>query len=520
MPSAADLIFAAMLSLLIFTPLSVRLLGDAGIGWHIRTGQQILSTHAVPRVDPFSAIMRGRPWFAWEWFYDVAVGWLEWFAGLNGVVLLTAVLGAVVSAGTFRLQLRRGTNVVIALALTLLAASASMIHFLARPHVVSWLLTLVWFWILDATEAEGSHGTGKKMSQRWLWLLPVLMLLWVNVHGGFLVGFVLLGIYLVGSVCTWARTNDDQFESQLRRIGMEARIRILAMVSVVAATATLVNPYGWRLHVHIYQYLSNPFLMNHIEEFLSPNFHGVAEKCFAALLLIAMTALTARGRELRASELLVVLFAAYSGLYASRNLPVASLLLAVIIGPPVSRMIEGVAENASAWAGLRRLCAKMAGFSARMARVELGLRGHVWAVMAVVFGCVIALHGGRLGSKTVMHAHFGEKRFPVEAVQFIANSNDGRPVLVPDYWGGYVIYRLYPRVRSVIDDRHDFYGEALLKSYLKCVKGEPEWEEFLKEYQVQRVLVLKGSTLDNLLREKNDEWKVEYEDQQAVLLDR
>ena len=77
MPSVADLIFIALLCALTFTNLSTRLLGDAGIGWHIRTGQQILTTHAIPRVDPFSSTMGDKPWIAWEWLYDVIVGSLE-----------------------------------------------------------------------------------------------------------------------------------------------------------------------------------------------------------------------------------------------------------------------------------------------------------------------------------------------------------------------------------------------------------------------------------------------------------
>jgi hypothetical protein len=85
------LIFVALLALLVFTTLSVRLLGDAGIGWHIRTGQLILATHAVPRFDPFSSTTAPQAWFAWEWLYDVVVGWLESAVGLNGVVLFTAL---------------------------------------------------------------------------------------------------------------------------------------------------------------------------------------------------------------------------------------------------------------------------------------------------------------------------------------------------------------------------------------------------------------------------------------------
>ena len=76
-PSVGDLIFIVLLAVLTLTPLSVRLLGDAGIGWHIRAGQEILATHAIPRVDSFSSSMSGKPWFAWEWLYDLVVGELE-----------------------------------------------------------------------------------------------------------------------------------------------------------------------------------------------------------------------------------------------------------------------------------------------------------------------------------------------------------------------------------------------------------------------------------------------------------
>src|SRR5258706_15221746 len=96
MPSVGDVIFIALLGLLVFTPLSVRLLGDAGIGWHIRTGQEILATHTAPHVDPFSSTMAGKPWFAWEWLYDVVVGQLEAQLSLKGVGWFTAIVVAAV----------------------------------------------------------------------------------------------------------------------------------------------------------------------------------------------------------------------------------------------------------------------------------------------------------------------------------------------------------------------------------------------------------------------------------------
>src|SRR5258708_8585659 len=96
LPSVVDIFFVALLSVLVFTSVSVRLLGDAGIGWHIRTGQQIVTTHAIPRVDPFSSTMHGKPWFAWEWMYDVLVGQLERTAGVHCVWWVPAFLFSLV----------------------------------------------------------------------------------------------------------------------------------------------------------------------------------------------------------------------------------------------------------------------------------------------------------------------------------------------------------------------------------------------------------------------------------------
>jgi hypothetical protein len=520
-PSVGDLIFAALLGLLAYTTLSVRLLGDAGIGWHIRTGQIILATHAIPRVDPFSATMSGRVWFAWEWLYDALVGWLDRAAGLNGVVLFTALVIAAVFAWTFRLLLRRGTNILLALLLVLLAASAAMIHFLARPHVVSWLFTVAWFWILDSSETgcasdSKSFATSESNRRRgWmLWLLPPLMLVWVNVHGGFVVGFALLAIYWCSAAWQWLRPSGDRFDDILRKIRAGQLLRVLTLTGILSGLATLVNPYGFQLHVHIYRYLTNRFLIDHINEFQSPNFHYVAQKCFAGLLLLTLVALAAKKREagrVRVSQALIILFAVYSGLYASRNIPVSSLLLILVIAPWLSEAMDRFS--------FRRMGER--GFSSpqslqRMEAVEFSLRGHLWPIAMVLLTCWIAAHGGKLGAKPLMDAHFDATRFPAAAVDYLAKEDVQGPLVSPDDWGGYLIYRLYPRVRMVIDDRHDFYGEQFLKSYLKMVNAEPGWQDFLQQSRAHCVVVPKDSALANLLEETAG-WKAIYSDEVATV---
>jgi hypothetical protein len=494
MPSVADLIFLALLGTLTLTALSTRLLGDAGIGWHIRTGQQILSSHVIPRTDPFSSMMHGKPWFAWEWLYDIVVGQLDSSFGLNGVVWFTSVLIASVFAWTFRMLMLRGTSLILALVLVLLAISASMIHFFARPHVVSWLFTLAWFWILDSTERDSLEGRGS--SSRLLWLLPLSMLVWVNVHGGFLFGFALLAIFSAGCFWTWFRSDQNRIEESFQKITAGRRLRTLTWISAVSALATLVNPYGWKLHEHIYSYLSNRFLMDHIEEFQSPNFHGVAQKCFLLLLLISIAAIAAGGRKLRVSELLLILFATYAGLIASRNIPVSSILLILLVGPLLPPV-------------------DFFGFVQRTSSVDVRLRGHLWAVVACVVLLLIAANRGRLGSTQVMDAHFDPNRMPVEAVNDLVAKGLKGPVLAPDSWGGYLIYRLSPQEQIVIDDRHDLYGEKTLKSYLKMIRVEPGWEEFLNQRDVSTAVLPSKSALSVVLGHTPG-WKMVYSDDVAT----
>jgi hypothetical protein len=489
MPSVADLIFIAVLAALLFTQVSVKLLGDAGIGWHIRTGQLILATHTIPRVDPFSSQI-DKPWIAWEWLYDVTVGWLDSRAGLNGVVWFTAVVIATVFAALFRMLVRRGAGFLVGLVLSLLAMVASMIHFLARPHVLSWLFAVGWFWILSSYERRSDH----RSSQR-IWLLPLMMLVWVNVHGAFLLGFVLLAIFWVGSLWSWLHLREPRIEESLQKIAAGKRVRKLTLVGAVSFAASLVNPCGWYLHEHIYGYLTNHFLMDHIDEFQSPNFHGITQRYFLILLLIAIAALIANGRKLRASEVLLVLFAVYAGLFASRNIPVSSILLAAIVGPLLP-----------SWSSR--------GFPNRMAALDATMRGHLWPIAAAVATLVIAMIGGRVGSTVLMDAHFDPQRMPVDAVSFVTKAGIRGPVFSPDYWGGYLIYRLYPQNKVVIDDRHDFYGEPLLEMYLRTIHVEPGWEDFLKGRSC--VLLPRKNALTEILL-KTPEWKVIYSDDVATV---
>jgi hypothetical protein len=497
LPSVTDLIFIVLLITFTYGTLSPRLLWDGDIGWHIRDGQNIIATRAIPRTDSFSAVMAGKSWYAWEWLYDLGVGWTYDHLGLNGVVFVSALVIALTLSLVFRWSVLRGGTVVTTAVLFLTAIVASSIHFLARPHIISWLITVVWFRVLDSSSGEDDSGLNR------IWWLPPVMLLWANLHGGFLMGFVLVGIFLAADFLKLLKCPDAY---QRQRTWRHARH--LAAIFGVSALASLVNPYGYRLHLHVYQYLTNRFLMEHIDEFRRPNIRGLPTEFF--LLLLAMTAggIWAARARLRWAERLLIVFSAISGLYAARNIPVAAMLLTMIAAP----LFRPAGAGFPAVSRLRA-------FSGRMDHLDMQLRWHLWPVLAVLLSSGICFHQGRLFGNEVMNAHFDARRFPVQAVDWLEQRGNREPAFTLDSWGGYVIYRLYPGTKVFVDDRHDFYGDTFLRDYLKVLHGEPGWNRVLDQLGVNLMVVPAKSKLADALQQV-PAWKAVHEDEVAKVFER
>ena len=139
--------------------------------------------------------------------------------------------------------------------------------------------------------------------------------------------------------------------------------------------------------------------------------------------------------------------------------------------------------------------------TSRVERLELGFRGHLWPIAAVVLGLLVCAQAAKPGSRHWMDAHFDARHFPVQASEVIVQRGIREPIFAPDSWGGYLIYRLYPQNKVFVDDRHDLYGEEFLKEYLKAIRLTPDWDGFLEKKKVNWALLPAESSLANMLRE-------------------
>lgn len=185
LPSLTALSFLAPIVLL-YWQLSgpSALLTDPSTGVHIRTGQWIMAHHAIPRRDLFSFTLAGKSWCDWEWLGDVLFAGADRLHGLSGAAVLSLGLLCLTSVVIYRTA-RLHAGPIVAGAVCALVMSTTTIHWLARPHLFTWLLLAVFCWVLEKQPAE---------ARRRSWVLTCIMILWVNLHPGFMVGFLVLGL--------------------------------------------------------------------------------------------------------------------------------------------------------------------------------------------------------------------------------------------------------------------------------------------------------------------------------------
>jgi len=473
-PSLLDVFFGALLLAAFAHPQGLRsLLSDGDTGWHIRTGELILETGRAPVADPFSFTRPRQPWFAWEWLADVvfAVTW-RW-RGLAGVAALSGAVLALAATALLARVLRRGCGVWLGLAATMAAVSASSVHYLARPHVFSILFYTLALWIL----AEDRSRRGPLV-----WLLVPLTALWVNLHAGFVAWLATLGLLLV--LCAAQR---DWF--QVRRYGS---------LTALCSLASLLNPYGWQLHLHIARYLNSSWIMDHVQEFQSPQIRSEGMIVFA-LLLLATVALAPQADRFDA---LLVLVWGFLALRSARHVPFFAISAAPVLASGAAAYWARLASRASPRAPLR-IFWELAQEYGRRPRASLWLPLSAAVVMLAVPG-----------------AGFPDTVFPVRAVE--RNLEQLTPpaamprILTSDQWADYLIYRLYPEQRVFFDGRSDFFGPAIGSDYRKLLTGESSWREVLDRYQFDLALLPHDWALSTAL-DREPGWRRVYRDSVAVL---
>lgn len=480
LPSLADVFFLGIF-LRLSSGAGKFLLKDADTGYHIRAGEFILNTLSVPKTDIFSHVSPPLPWTAHEWLSEVIMAVVHKDLGLTGVVIFFSFLIAAVYYLFFKTLRTDKGNIIFATLLTSLVVLSSQFHWMARPHIFSLLLTVIWYRLLDSYQYT---------DKQCLYFLPPLMFLWVNLHGGFMFGFMLLGVYLLGNVLTFFFTPGDGRNRQ------REKVKSLAITSIGCLIVALINPYGYHILLFPFKLASDRFLMDNIGEFLSPNFHGWMPFRYLLFLTIGMFGISKA--QLNFIELILIIGLTHMALYSARYIPLFAIIATPILLRQAELMLDSTHEACIDFFKRR---------SQGMARIDASSKSHIWPILAVLAVCFFTASGN-------ISYEFDEKLKPVKAVEFLKKENLQGNMFNNDEFGDYIIYTAWPKYKVFFDGRSDMYGSSRIKEYLRVTNVKPGWEKIIEKYDIEWIIFDANSPLSMYLFERN-EWRLIYADEVA-----
>jgi hypothetical protein len=458
---------------------------DVDYWWHIQTGRWILAHHRLPAHDLYTYTAAGHPWTDHEYLTEVLMWLLQLRLGPAGVSValgLVTVLGFVLLLRTA--ELMQPWSIVLGLGLAL-GALAGMPVWGARPQMVTFTLACLELHWLQRYLA----GAGRAI--RWF---PLVMVLWANLHGGWIIAFVFLGLAILHEVVRWvADTGRREHLGRAWRLGV---------VGLLAAAAVACTPNGLALYLYPLRTAESSAQQRFIAEWQTPNLHDVTFLPFFALLLLLVVGFSLR--RPRAFDLLLAVTTLAMALVSLRHIALFVAAATPALVSSWSDVVRPVRDRLHAW---RRPAAPSAALRATTALVLV--------LVTLVTGAAIARGEGR-------EEEVVRELYPVAAVDRLAAQPDACRRIFNDYgWGGYLIDRLSgdPRRRVFIFGEADVMGDALIYRWRDIMQVGPGWKADLDRSGADCVLVPPDTPIAGALATQPD-WRPAYSDSVAVLYER
>jgi hypothetical protein len=430
-------------------------LQDPDYFWHITAGRLIAQTGHVPSTDPFSFTWFGRPWTPHEWLSELLIYRLVDGIGRVGALFVFGLFPAVIFGVLAAALSRKGVRP-LAMALPFVMGASGLIGFVTlRPQAVSWLLLAVLIWFLLEARPD--------KPRRLLLLLPFFVL-WANLHGLYVAGLGVLGVYTLFTL--------------LGRTPMSSQRGWMLGAAAGAIGASMLTPAGPIGILYPLRYVdAGDWGLANIAEWQSPNFHEPAHLAFLALIVaVGLNG----GRNTHGWLVTLSWIGIALGLLALRNIPIAG----VFCMPTLAFGLE---------ARLRERSAKRTPSPMNPSRA-LGRRVmELTTALVVVIGSMAVLIPRPLTA--AIDANIA-KRFPVAGVDRLLQLKPNANVFAEYGWGGYVINRMFDTGgRVFVDGRNDMYSQQILEDYSAIRAADPGWQALAARYGVQAILLPPKTTL-------------------------
>ncbi len=490
---ALKLLAATVVLLALIFPffLALEKISESDTFWHLKTGEWILSHGAVPHADPFSATASGKEWLDWEWLFQVGIYVLYSLGGFNALVVGKAIVVFLAGLVVFFACRRNGAGVSLAALIMMAAFVASRARLEVRPDVLMLLFAALTITLLEAARRGRPYAL--------LWL-PVLELVWVNVHGSFLLGIGLMAMYGIVLGIEFA------LRKEWRSLGLIVGVLALSCV------ACLVNPFGARLVRHAIEQTRSSSPSGTIGEWQPTRELLLTEPNWALQVFwwlfwlnpaVLVAALLIKQRAFPWAHTLVVAAMSVLALHANRF----TALYAVVTAPILAH-------------GLVVLWERFAGKK----RSDWGeaTAGIVAAITAAFLIFIVVTNRWAIAESRP--AKFGvgvdESIVPTRALSVMMKLPAGLNVFNTFLSGGPLIWTGYPQWRPFCDGRANLYGREFVDRYRRAMYEPSEWEKWMRERSVSVTFMQYGTADDRALLEylvKSPMWDMLYFDHAACI---
>ena len=472
--------------------MAIRVPTDTDTWWHLQAGRVTLESGHILQTDAFSYTRQGQPWINHSWLSQVILYLLFHYFRYFGLGLFQALVVALAFVFVYR---QMGGDVFTRAFIVILAAATSAAIWIARPQLLSFLLTAVLCYLLYLYKWRRVNR---------LWLIPPLFALWVNLHAGYALGFMVLAGFIAGEVLNnllaWVSPGEDPIVPW-RGIGL------VVLISLASFLCLLLNPNTTRMWTYYLDTVSIGALQDFIQEWRSPDFHPLFTQPFIWLLLVTLAAIGLSGRRVDGVDLALVAGFAYASLLAGRNIGPFALVAAPVLSRHVWRAIERWLRAAREQGWLRP--------PVRIGRPpSVGLALANWLLLVLIL--VAAGVKAAIPLRTEFNVEHERRTLPLDAIEWIREQRLAGPMFNSYNWGGYLIWHLWPDYLVFVDGRTDLYGDELLKQYLDVRFAKPGFQQVFDEYGVNFVLTETGGFTDNFLALDNG-WKRAYSDDIAAI---
>lgn len=429
--------------------------GDGDVSWHVAAGRWILEHGQIPTTDPFSFTMPGHPWIAHEWLAEIVYAAAYNFAGHAGLAAVVSAALMGLACITFAyLRPRTGpTAMLLGFAALFLVLQP---FYLARPHVIAWVLLAGW-------SATLLNARDKGQPPPW-WLLG-LMLVWTNLHASFLMGFVIAAAIGLDD-CIAHRWSLDRLK----------RWFLFGIASVLVSLLNANGLHGLLYPLNVQSMTSLPAISE-----WQPSSPRVS-LFFYLVFVPALGALLLKRPRFRVGELLLLLATLGLAFTHLRHQPVFAILAVLIVTPKFSSREQAAPAASSSWGWIG---------------------GGVLAALAIV--------GVRAAIPLTPKESYSNPR---SLIAHIPPELRSQPVFNEYSMGGPLILA---GIKPFIDGRSDMYGDAYTAEYLKIVDGDPKaFDRAVKRYDICWTMLQTGDRLNALL-DASPDWERIYSDRVGVI---